>query len=71
MGNSHRTAFFDLTINVLLNISSAWFGVALITPIFTKPFISLDNLWLLTQSVGFGMLYFATAYWIKTRKGLA
>jgi len=64
----NRATIFDLTTGVLVNISSGWFGVVLITPIFTAPVLNAENVWFLTKGIFFGIVYLVTAYWVKTRK---
>lgn len=57
--------FLSLTSEVSINLSSAWYGIALVTPGFSSPMATVQNLWLLTESVLFGTLFFVIAYWLR------
>ncbi|MBI5356529.1 hypothetical protein HZB78_02865 [Candidatus Collierbacteria bacterium] len=56
MRPNRRTIIFDLATGVLINISSGWFGVVLITPVFTAPVLDAENVWFLTKGIFFGMI---------------
>lgn len=63
----NQSALISLLSDLLVNISAGWFGIVLITPVLSSPFISFENVLILTKNFLFGIVFFAGAYWLKIK----
>jgi hypothetical protein len=60
-----RPVLSELLTGVLVNLSSGWLGVLLISPGLFQVSTFSDYLWILIVNLPFAIVSFTIAYWLK------
>ena len=64
-----KSALSELLIGVLINLSSGWLGILLISPGFFQISTFSDYFGILIVNLPFAIVSFAIAYWLKINWG--